>query len=84
MGKPLAVMLINRDATVTVCHSKTRNLTDYTKRADILVAAVGRPNFIKAAMVKTGAIVLMSGLIKLTGNWLEMWILRRLLKSVFY
>ena len=68
VGKPLAVMLINRDATVTVCHSKTRNLTDYTKRADILVAAVGRPNFIKAAMVKTGAIVIDVGVNKVDGK----------------
>lgn len=58
VGKPLAVMLINRDATVTVCHSKTKNLADFTRKADILVAAVGRPRMITAKMVKKGAVVI--------------------------
>lgn len=58
VGKPLAVMLINRDATVTVCHSKTKNLAHHTKQADILVAAVGRPRMISANMVKKGAVVI--------------------------
>lgn len=68
VGKPLAVMLINRDATVTVCHSKTLNLADYTKRADILVAAVGRPKFITAKMVKIGAVVIDVGVNKVDGK----------------
>lgn len=68
VGKPLAVMLINRDATVTVCHSKTKDLARHTKQADILVAAVGRPNFIKAAMVKVGAIVIDVGVNKVDGK----------------
>ena len=64
VGKPLAVMLINRDATVTVCHSKTANLVSFTKNADILVAAVGRPRFVKASMVKRGAVVIDVGITK--------------------
>ncbi|MBI4994081.1 bifunctional 5,10-methylene-tetrahydrofolate dehydrogenase/5,10-methylene-tetrahydrofolate cyclohydrolase [Candidatus Peregrinibacteria bacterium] len=68
VGKPLAVMLINRDATVTVCHSKTKNLSEYTKKADILVAAVGRPKFITAKMVKSGAVVIDVGVNKVDGK----------------
>lgn len=64
VGKPLAVMLINRDATVTVCHSKTKRLTEYTKRADILVAAVGKPKMIRANMVRRGAVVIDVGVTK--------------------
>lgn len=64
VGKPLAVMLINRDATVTVCNSKTKNLADFTRQADILVAAVGRPKMITANMVKKGAIVIDVGVTK--------------------
>ncbi len=64
VGKPLAVMLINRDATVTVCHSKTPNLADHTRRADVLIAAVGRPRMITADMVKKGAIVIDVGITK--------------------
>lgn len=58
VGKPLAIMLINRDATVTVCHSKTVNIENYTRNADIVVAAVGKPKMITADMVKKGAIVI--------------------------
>ncbi len=64
VGKPLAVMLINRDATVTVCHSKTKNLAQRCREADILVAAVGRPRMITANMVKKGAIVIDVGVTK--------------------
>ena len=64
VGKPLAVMLINRDATVTVCHSKTPNLAEHTRRADILVVAVGRPQMVTADMVKKGAIVIDVGITK--------------------
>lgn len=64
VGKPLAVMLINRSATVTVCHSKTKNLSEHTRRADILVAAVGRPKMITANMVKRGAVVIDVGVTK--------------------
>ena len=61
VGKPLANMLIQKwdkgNATVTVCHTRTRNLAEHTRRADILVAAAGRPNTITADMVKDGAVV---------------------------
>ncbi|MEK6843491.1 MAG: bifunctional methylenetetrahydrofolate dehydrogenase/methenyltetrahydrofolate cyclohydrolase FolD [Candidatus Micrarchaeota archaeon] len=58
VGKPIATMLLNRNATVSVCHSKTYNLIDYTKSADILIVAMGKSNFIKADMVKQGAVVI--------------------------
>jgi methylenetetrahydrofolate dehydrogenase (NADP+)/methenyltetrahydrofolate cyclohydrolase len=62
VGKPLANLLIQKNAmgnaTVTVCHTRTKNLSDHTKRADIVVAAVGRPNTITADMVKDGAVVI--------------------------
>lgn len=61
VGKPLAAMLMQKgkgaDATVTVCHSATENLADYTRRADIIVAALGRPHFVTEDMVKDGAVV---------------------------
>ncbi len=62
VGKPIAALLLQNDATVTVCHSKTKNLSDFTKNADILVAAVGKKNFITADMVKPGAIVIDVGM----------------------
>ena len=58
VGKPLALLLLQRDATVTICHSKTPALADTTRRADVLVAAVGRPGLITADMVKPGACVI--------------------------
>lgn len=58
VGKPLAIMLLNRDATVTVCHSKTLDLRQKTLEADILVAAVGHPKMITKDMVKPGAVVI--------------------------
>ena len=66
VGKPLANMLIQRavggDATVTVCHSRTRDLPAVTRQADILVVAIGRPNFVTADMVKPGAVVIDVGI----------------------
>lgn len=66
VGKPLANMLVQKapgaDATVTVCHSRTRNLIDVTRTADILVAAIGRPRFIEAHMVRPGAVVVDVGI----------------------
>ena len=62
VGKPLAIMLLQKNATVTICHSKTKNLQDITKRADILVAAIGSPGFVKENMVKEGAIVIDVGI----------------------
>jgi len=66
VGKPMALMLMQRgaggDATVTVCHSKTRNLAEITRQADILIVAIGQPQFIKAEMVKPGAAVVDVGI----------------------
>lgn len=62
VGKPMAAMLLNRDATVTVCHSKTKNLAKITKEADILIVAIGKPRFITAEMVKEGAVVIDVGI----------------------
>ena len=68
VGKPLAVMLLNRGATVTVCHSKTKNLAELTKQADILCAAVGSPNMITKDMVKKGAVVIDIGVSRVDGK----------------
>lgn len=62
VGKPMAMLLLNADATVTVCHSKTENLKDISKNADILVVAIGKAKFIKSDMVKEGAIVIDVGM----------------------
>lgn len=62
VGKPLAIMLVNRGATVTVCHSDTRNLAEHTKNADILVSAVGKANLITADMVREHAVVIDVGM----------------------
>jgi len=61
LGKPMALMLLNANATVTICHSKTQNLPDLIKQADIVVGAVGRPEFIKAEWIKDGAVVVDAG-----------------------
>jgi len=62
VGKPLALMLLNRNATVTVCHIFTKNLKEHTLKADILISAVGKPNLITEDMVKDGAIVIDVGI----------------------
>ncbi len=62
VGKPIAIMLLKRDATVTICHSKTRNLAEHTKKADILVVATGKAGLIKKNMVKKGAAVIDVGI----------------------
>ncbi len=62
VGKPAGIMLLNRNATVTYCHSRTKNLANITKQADILVAAIGKPEFITADMVKHGATVIDVGI----------------------
>ena len=68
VGKPMAMLLLNANCTVTVCHSKTQNLKEITKNADILVAAIGRPKFIKGDMVKDGAIVIDVGINRVDGH----------------
>ena len=65
VGKPQAMLLLHSNGTVTICHSKTKNLTEKTKAADILVAAVGIPNFIKGDMIKEGAVVIDVGINRL-------------------
>ena len=68
VGKPVASMLLNRDATVTVCHSKTENLGEITRQADILVVAAGKPKMIKEDMVKENAVVIDVGINKVDGK----------------
>lgn len=65
VGKPVAQLLLNENATVTICHSKTTNLKELTKQADIVVAAIGRPNTITADMVKEGAVIIDVGVNRL-------------------
>ena len=62
VGKPMAMLLLGANGTVTVCHSRTKNLSDVTRRADILVSAVGRANFVTADMVGDGAVVIDVGM----------------------
>ncbi len=66
VGKPMAMLLLNASATVTICHSKTRDLATFTKAADILVAAIGRPGFVTEDMVKPGAILIDVGINRIT------------------
>ena len=61
LGKPMALMLLNEHATVTICHSRTQNLADIVRRADIVVGAVGKPEFIKGDWIKDGAVVIDAG-----------------------
>lgn len=61
LGKPVSALLLNQDATVTTCHSRTVNLEDHVRQADIVIAAVGRPNFIQGDWVKEGAVILDAG-----------------------
>ncbi|MDO4283252.1 MAG: bifunctional 5,10-methylenetetrahydrofolate dehydrogenase/5,10-methenyltetrahydrofolate cyclohydrolase [Clostridia bacterium] len=68
VGKPMAQLLLSKNATVTTCHSKTKDLKEYTKKADILVVAVGVPHLIKKDMVKEGAIVLDVGINRIDGK----------------
>ena len=62
VGKPMAMLLLRENGTVTVCHSRTRNLKEITKRADILVVAVGKPKFVDESFVKEGAVVIDVGI----------------------
>lgn len=62
VGKPLIQCLLNKNATVTICHSKTKNLEEVTKQADILIAAIGKPEFVTSNMVKNGATVIDVGI----------------------
>lgn len=73
VGKPMAALMMHDNGTVTVCHSKTADLVAHTRRADILVAAIGKPDFVKADMIKDGAVIIDVGINrkpdgKLTGD----------------
>jgi methylenetetrahydrofolate dehydrogenase (NADP+) / methenyltetrahydrofolate cyclohydrolase len=61
LGKPMAMMLLQADATVTICHSRTKNLESHIRQADIIVGAVGKPEFIKGEWIKDGAVVVDAG-----------------------
>ncbi|MBR6570953.1 MAG: bifunctional methylenetetrahydrofolate dehydrogenase/methenyltetrahydrofolate cyclohydrolase FolD [Clostridia bacterium] len=68
VGKPMALLLLQENATVTICHSRTADLAEHTRRADILVAAIGKPRFITADMVKEGAVVVDVGINRVDGK----------------
>lgn len=68
VGKPQAMLLLHENGTVTICHSRTKNLAEVCRRADILVAAVGKPRFITADMVKDGAVVIDVGMNRVDGK----------------
>lgn len=68
VGKPMAALLINANATVTVCHSKTKDLSSFTKNADILIVAIGRKHFVTADMVKKDAVVIDVGINRVDGK----------------
>ncbi len=68
VGKPMAMLLMREDCTVTVCHSKTKDLSEHTRKADILVSAVGKAGFVTADMVKPGAIVIDVGINRVDGK----------------
>lgn len=62
VGKPIALMLLEKNATVTICHSRTQHVSDVIKRADIVIVAIGRPHYLQADMVKEGAVVIDVGI----------------------
>ena len=68
VGKPMAALLMRENCTVTVCHSKTKNLKEHTRRADILVAAVGKAGFVTGDMIKPGAVVIDVGINRVDGK----------------
>lgn len=68
VGKPMAQMLLNKNCTVTMCHSHTKNLASICRNADILVAAVGKPKLITADMIKPGAVVIDVGINRVNGK----------------
>ena len=68
VGRPMAALLLNADATVTICHSKTKDLAEEIKRADILISAIGKAHFIQPAMVKPGVVVIDVGINQLDGK----------------
>jgi methylenetetrahydrofolate dehydrogenase (NADP+)/methenyltetrahydrofolate cyclohydrolase len=68
VGKPISAMLLSRHCTVTICHSRTKDLPSVARRADILIAAIGRPGFVRGDMIKPGAIVIDVGINRVNGK----------------
>ncbi len=68
VGKPIAQLLLQRNATVTMAHSKTKNLSDYTKMADLIVVAIGKPKFLTGDMVKDGVVIIDVGISRVEGK----------------
>ena len=68
VGKPVAQLLLQRNATVTTAHSKTKNIEFYTKNADLIVCAIGKPKFLKGDMVKDGVVIIDVGISKVEGK----------------
>lgn len=68
VGKPVAMMLLEKNATVTICHSRTKNLSEHTKKADVLVVAAGKPKLVTKDMVKQGAVVIDVGINRVNGK----------------
>ncbi len=68
VGKPVSLLLLNENATVTMCHSRTRDLAEVARRADILVAAIGKPGFVTGDMIKSGAVVIDVGTTRVDGK----------------
>ena len=62
VGKPMAALMLGKNCTVTICHSKTIDINSFTQKADIVIAAVGIPNYVKAEMIKEGAVVIDVGI----------------------
>ena len=73
VGKPVSFLLLQRHATLTICHSRTTDLSYHTRQADILVAAIGKAKMIKGSMVKPGAVVIDVGVNRLEGGLVGMW-----------
>jgi methylenetetrahydrofolate dehydrogenase (NADP+)/methenyltetrahydrofolate cyclohydrolase len=68
VGKPMSAMMLQKNCTVTVCHSKTKDLSSYTQQADIVIAALGIPEFLKGNMIKDGAIIIDVGITRVADN----------------
>jgi len=82
LGKPVAMLLLNKNATVTICHSKTKNLNEIVREAEIVVGAVGKPQFIKSGWIREGAVLLDAGYNK--GNIGDIEISKAASKSSYY
>lgn len=85
VGSPMANLLKMANATVTVCHSKTKNIESICKQADILVVAIGQPNYVKGDWVKPGAIVIDCGINSVQGKvYINIFCIRKVSKKTFF